>query len=80
MPPDNTAAGLAASGSIQGKYVSDVDVTGGVITIQFGNDANTQISGQTITLTPDTATAGSVPWICASGGAIQDRHLPAACR
>jgi len=80
MPPDNTAAGLAASNNIQGKYVSDVDVTGGVITIQFGNDANPQISGQTITLTPDTAIPGSIPWICASGGAIQDRHLPAACR
>ena len=26
MPADNTEAGLAASGDIQGKYVSDVDV------------------------------------------------------
>jgi type IV pilus assembly protein PilA len=80
MPADNSAAGLAVSNNIQGKYVSDVNVAGGVVTVRFGNEANTQISGQTITLTPDTTTAGSIPWTCASGGVIQDRHLPAACR
>jgi len=74
------AAGLAASNDIQGKYVSDINVAGGVITVRFGNDANIQISGQAITLTPDTAIPGSIPWICASGGVIQDKHLPAACR
>jgi type IV pilus assembly protein PilA len=80
MPADNSAAGLAVSNNIQGKYVSDVNVAGGVVTVRFGNDANTQIFGETITLTPDTSTPGSLPWICASGGVIQDRHLPAACR
>ena len=38
------------------------------------------LDGQTITLTPDTAAAGSVQWTCASGGVIQNKHLPAACR
>ena len=80
MPADNTAAGLAASNEIQGNYVSDVNVAGGVVTVRFGNDANALIIGETITLTPDTTTPGSVPWICASGGVISDRHLPAACR
>lgn len=80
MPVDNTVAGLAASNEIQGKYVDDINVAQGVISVRFGNDANPQISGETITLTANTSTPGSVPWICASGGVIQNKHLPAACR
>jgi len=80
FPTNNTEAGVAAAASIQGKYVGSVTVIDEVITVQYGNDANAQIFGETITLTADTTTTGSVKWDCASGGVIQDKHLPAACR
>ena len=80
MPLDNATAGLADNTEIQGKYVDQVTVAAGVITVRYGNEAHSTISGQTITLTPSTATAGSVQWDCASGGVIEPKHLPAACR
>ncbi len=79
FPADNTEAALAAPGGIQGKYVSSVTVNNFVITVQFGNDANAQISGDTVTLSA-ADNQGSLIWTCASGGAIQAKHLPAACR
>ncbi len=80
FPSNNAEAGVEAAANIQGKYVSSVAVVDEVITVQYGNDANAQILGETITLTADTTTVGSVKWVCASGGVIPDKHLPAACR
>ena len=80
FPSNNAEAGVEAAANIQGKYVSSVIVVDEVITVQYGNDANVQILGETITLTADTTTVGSVKWVCASGGVIPDKHLPAACR
>ena len=82
MPASNTDAGLAGASNIQGKYVSSVTVGNGdgVITITFGKDVNQVISGETVTLTADTSQAGSVQWVCGSGGVIEDKHLPSACR
>ena len=80
FPTNNAEAGLEAAANIQGKFVSSVTVADDVITVQYGNDVNVQILGETITLTADTTTPGSVKWVCASGGVIQDKHLPAACR
>ena len=82
MPTDNLDAGLSSSSAIQGRYVESVAVGNqdGVITVTFGNDVNQVISGETITLTADTSDPGSVQWVCASGGVIENKHLPAACR
>ncbi len=81
LPADNTEAGLAASNEIVGKYVLQVEVTAGVIDVEYGLDAHQIISGQSIQLTPDTQFSGSVGWECASAGAaIENKHLPAACR
>ena len=79
FPTDNVEAGLEAAANISGKYVASVTSAGAVITIMYGNDANVQIIGQTVTLTA-VDNLGSVGWACASGGVIQDKHLPAACR
>ncbi len=79
FPTDNNEAGLEAAANITGKYVASVSSGGAVITITYGNDANVVINGQTVTLTA-ADNLGSVAWICASGGAVQDKHLPAACR
>ena len=80
FPTNNAEAGVADAADIQGKYVVSVAVVDDVITIQYGKDANVQIDGETVTLTADTTSVGSVQWVCASGGVIADKHLPAACR
>ena len=79
-PSNNLLAGVADSGDIVGKYVTSVTVASNVITIQYGNEANQVIDTETITLTANTTSPGRVQWICASGGTIQAKHLPTACR
>jgi len=82
MPTGNTQAGLAAANAIVGKYVSSVTVGNqdGVITVTYGNSAHQTINGEDLLMTADTTAAGSVQWICTSGGTIAAKHLPAACR
>ena len=82
MPANNDEAGLSASNTIQSNYVSSVAVGNqdGVITITFGNRVNVQILDETVTLTADTTAAGSLQWVCASGGVIQPKNLPSSCR
>ena len=80
FPANNGQAGVTASGNYAGKYVESVSVSGAVLIIKYGNDANARISGETITMTANTAAAGSLHWVCASGGVIQDKHLPLSCR
>ncbi len=79
FPTDNNEAGLSPPDNYTGKYVTSLSVNGGVISILYGNDANAQISGRTVTLTAIN-NLGSVSWDCTSGGVIQDDFLPSACR
>ena len=89
LPDTNAEAGIAASGAIQGNYVSQVAVgsTGGaaegVIVVTYSSsspqEANSAIDGDTLTLTPNTSNPGSVDWNCASTD-LANKHLPAACR
>ena len=83
MPTSNSNAGIADNTQIQGNYVSQVDVTDGVITVTYSSSApqtaNAKIDGDTLTLTPVTTNPGSVGWLCASTD-IQNKWLPAACR
>lgn len=78
-PSNNTAAGLPIPAQINGKYTAQVAVADNVISVQYGNRAHSEISGQTVTLT-GAASDGSVDWSCASAGVITDTSLPAACR
>ena len=83
LAADNATAGLEASGNIQGNYVKSVAVANGVITVTYESSdpqkANQQIDEGTLTLTPNTANAGSVDWDCSSSS-LSNKHLPAACR
>ena len=81
FPADNDEAGISSASSIFGKYVSQVAVAAGVITVTYGRDAHQILSGGPLTLSPTTQ-AGSVEWACdgSTGTAIADKHLPAACR
>lgn len=64
-PVNRFAAGMsAAAGDTSGKYVDQVNVTNGTITIRYGNDANQSIDQETISLTPYETADGSVVWRC----------------
>jgi type IV pilus assembly protein PilA len=79
FPASNGDAGLEAAGNIRGNYVTSVNVSGaGIITVTYGNQANTAIATQNLTLTP-SANAGSVSWTCLRGS-LAAKHVPSACR
>jgi type IV pilus assembly protein PilA len=82
MPDDNDVAGLADADEIVGKYVATVEVTDGLIVVEYGgNDVHRLIDTMTIQLSPITVNAGAVAWSCSStGNEIENKHLPAACR
>ena len=79
FPTNNTEAALNTPSSYSGKYVDSISVTGPIISILYGNDANGQINGSTVTITA-IASPGALSWDCASGGAIADIFLPKSCR
>ena len=79
FPADNSEAGIATVPTdINGKYTAQVEVTNGEVSVEYGNDAHTLLSGSSLELSPLT-NAGSVEWVCKSAD-IADKHLPAACR
>jgi type IV pilus assembly protein PilA len=78
FPSTNNEAGLSASTSIVGKYVSGVNQVSGLISVTYGNDAHATLSGQILLLSAAT-NAGSIEWVCRSA-VIANKHLPAACR
>ena len=95
-PNDNAAAGLGSATTIQGKYVSSITVQGGGITIQYGNEANTKLVGDSVGLQPGASANGDVVWKCGyaqnpsgwSGSDIgtapttdvEAKYLPSSCR
>ena len=80
-PTTNSEAGLASSTSITGNNVASVEVgSNGAITITYSGDGNIdQVGSNTIVMTPDTSSGGSVKWDC-TGGDIISRYRPANCR
>jgi len=82
-PADPSGAGL--QDAYEGKYVSGIDVSNGVIVIHYGNAAHASIAGHTLALHPAVATDGNIEWACGyaagSGGTdIQPKYLPTLCR
>jgi type IV pilus assembly protein PilA len=94
FPANNTEAGIGSPSQISGKYVASVTVANGVITVAYGKQANTKISGgNTIILTPGTSANGDVAWICGdhttptgitattpAKGTVDQKYLPQVCR
>jgi len=79
FPSNNESAGLSKNTSINGSYVSKVDVTGGLITVSFhGPKANSHISGQNLILSP-ISNAGSIDWTC-TPSTLDGKYLPSVCR
>ena len=64
-PADMIAAGGDSTGLLpSGKYVDNIDVLNGTITITFGNDANAGIGTQTLALQPMLSENNDVVWLC----------------
>ncbi|MDQ7997139.1 MAG: pilin [Luteibacter sp.] len=82
-PSKNASAGLAAVGSINGKYVSGVSVetTPGKIIAVMGKEANSKVSGKKLVLSAFDQ-GGTISWNCksAAGTDVPDAYLPTACR
>ncbi len=84
MPASNESAGLALATSINGQYVSQVEVVDGLITATYdGPKANSAIKDgpSTLQLSPITH-GGSVEWKCAGGATnpVASKYLPTSCR
>lgn len=77
FPADNAEGGMAAPGSINGRYVRSVTVDGmGNIAVAFSGTASSKLNGQTLTLTAADV-GGSLRWSC---GGLDVRYLPSSCR
>ncbi len=77
---NNNDVGLDTNTNIKGKYVTQVDVSGGPIVVTYGDQANSAISGGTLTLSPIT-NGGSISWSCAGDGSqVIPKYLPSSCR
>ena len=81
-PATNASAGLAASNSITGKFVSSVNVASGVITALYSSGApqraNTKISTSNLIFSP-VFSAGSTVWTCRTSN-LPTKYLPVICR
>ena len=44
-PADNNLSGMGAATDIRGKYVDQITVTNGGVTIRFGGDSNSKMNG-----------------------------------
>lgn len=63
FPASNADAGVPASNSIKGSYVSSVAVgSNGVITATYGNKVNAKVMSGTCSMTP-TDNGGSLTWV-----------------
>ena len=80
LPSTNASVGLPAAASINGNAVRSVAIgNSGVITITMATTGlPSNVGGDTITLTPNTA-AGRIQWTCAAG-TIEVKYLPSECR
>ncbi len=81
FPANNQSAGLAMNSSIVGNYVSNVDVTAGLVKVKFQTaKANTHINAASLYLALSPVShAGSITWTCTKS-TIDPKYLPTSCR
>ena len=64
-PADRSEAGLSPNATdSQGVYVSSIELTDGVIIVEYGNNASALIAGLTVTLTPYETADFTIVWRC----------------
>jgi len=74
--PDLTTLNLT---SPTGKYVSGIDQAAGLITITYGNAANSNLAGKTALLKANPDANGNIQWACGPGTAAK-KYLPSSCQ
>ena len=82
LPGSNSSAGVPSSGSITGKYVSNVLVdTTGKVKVTYGLASNAKINGDFLYFSPVT-TSGGISWTCttSTGTNVPAQYLPTTCR
>jgi len=79
FPPDNRTAGLESPNRITGQYVNRLVVVDGTIFVIYGKNANANIRGKSVVLTPVLSNQSFIGWDCYSTG-IPNKWLPEACR
>jgi len=76
----NASAGVGAGANIVGGYVTQVQLgVGGAIQVTFGNEANAQIVGAILSITP-TDSNGSLTWDCTGDLLLPNKFVPSDCR
>jgi type IV pilus assembly protein PilA len=86
MPGDNADAGIPKPASIVGKFVGQIEVTNGLVTITYSSTgaqrANSAINNRTLVLSPMfSGGSGSVVWKCQPTlGTVEQKYLPTICR
>ncbi|WP_238945798.1 pilin [Vandammella animalimorsus] len=77
-PSSNMSAGLASPGSISGKYVASVTISGPNIVAQMrSSNVTAGLAGKTLTLTTSVHPNGSYVWACSS--TADKVYLPSSC-
>jgi len=94
-PANNVEAGMGTANTIQGKYVSQIAIGGGGITVTYGNEANAaNLAGKTVGLSPGASANGDIIWRCGTALAptgwatsgtgaatnLAGKYLPSSCR
>lgn len=85
MPSTNTSAGVPLASSITGKFVDEVDIANGLVTVTFSSSqpfrANSAIDTQTLIFSPIFAFGkGAIAWKCQPAGTVGQKYLPTICR
>ena len=83
FPTNNTAAGIAASTDISGKYVKSVKVSvdnnkAKITATMKSSSVNKDIQGKSLIL-EGSQNNGSFSWVCKKGS-VEDKFLPSSCR
>ena len=86
MPGSNASAGMVAPNEVTGNYVTSVDVTGGKITIVYGNKANAVLAGKKLYLSGAASGGSTIQWTCttapdgaADPNGVPRTYLPTTC-
>ena len=91
-PADLNAAGLTTSPV--GKYVTGIEIVDGTIVITYGDQANSNINGLTLSLKPLLSANNDVVWVCGNKAApaamtdtsgpvattLDEKYMPSNCR
>lgn len=76
VPESNSDVQINA---VFGKYVSNINISNGVIAVLYGNDASYKIKGSYIFMFPYLDKSNVIQWDCKYPSTINQRYVPATC-